>query len=143
MNINALVGGLLLLGLGYIAYQALITPKDAPAPNFLPFVPIDVRKTKVYVSPTKDASMYTERARRTAIISNPQGVYSYKGSTNGSLEWNFLTSVCVCPPRNPQVCPPPEYIADAGNATSDVCDILDGQGEDVLDFGDSGANVCD
>lgn len=143
MNINALVGGLLLLGLGYMAYQALTVPVDAPAPNFLPFVPIDVRKTKVYVSPTKDASMYTERARRTAIISNPRGVYGSKDSTNGSLEWNFLTSVCVCPARNPIVCPPPEFIADAGNATSEVCDILDGQGTDVLDFGDSGANVCD
>ncbi len=143
MNINVLVMGILALILSGYAWKAYTTPVDAPAPNFLPFVPIDVRKTKIYVSPTKDASMYTERARRTAIISNPQGVYSYKGSTNGSLEWNFLTSVCVCPPRNPQVCPPPEYIADAGNATSDVCDILDGSGTEVLDFGDSGANVCD
>lgn len=143
MNINVLVMGILALILSGYAWKAYMTPVDAPAPNFLPFVPIDVRKTKVYVSPTKDASMYTERARRTAIISNPQGVYSYKGSTNGSLEWNFLTSVCVCPPRNQQVCPPPEYIADAGNATSDVCDILDGSGTEVLDFGDSGANVCD
>jgi hypothetical protein len=143
MNINVLVMGILALILSGYAWKAYMTPVDAPAPNFLPFVPIDVRKTKVYVSPTKDASMYTERTRRTAIIGNPQGVYSYKGSTNGSLEWNFLTSVCVCPPRNQKVCPAPEYIADAGNATSDVCDILDGSGTEVLDFGDSGANVCD
>ena len=141
MNINVLVLGLLALLLGSYAWKAYSVPPDAPTPNFLPFVPIDVRKTKVYVSPTKDASMYTERTRRTAIISNPRGVYSYKDSTNGSLEWNFLTSVCVCPSRI--VCPPPEFIADAGNATSEVCDIIDGSGADVLDFGDSGANVCD
>ena len=141
MNINVLVLGLLALLLGSYAWKAYSVPPDAPTPNFLPFLPIDDRKTKVYVSPTKDASMYTERARRTAIISNPRGVYSYKDSTNGSLEWNFLTSVCVCPSRI--VCPPPEFIADAGNATSEVCDIIDGSGTDVLDFGDSGANVCD
>lgn len=141
MNINVLVLGLLALLLGSYAWKAYQTPVDAPEQHFLPFVPIDVRKTKVYVSPTKDASMYTERTRRTAIIRNPQGVYGSKDSTNGSLEWNFLTSVCVCPSRI--VCPPPEFIADAGNATSEVCDIIDGSGADVLDFGDSGANVCD
>ena len=143
MNINVLVVGLLALLLGSYAWKAWSAGPDTPEHHFLPFVPIDVRKTKVYVSPTKDASMYTERARRTAIISNPQGVYGSKDSTNGSLEWNFLTSVCVCPPRNLQVCPPPEYIADAGQSSSEVCDILDGSGTDVLDFGDSGANVCD
>jgi hypothetical protein len=143
MDINILVLGLMALLLGSYAWKAWTTPTDAPPPNFLPFVPIDVRKTKVYVSATKDASMYTERARREAVIRNPQGVYSYKGSTNGSLEWNFLTSVCVCPDRTAKVCPAPEFVADGGNATSDVCDVIDGSGEDVLDFGDSAANVCD
>lgn len=144
MDINILVLGLMALLLGSYAWKAWTTPKDAPPPNLLPFVPIDVRKTKVYVSPSKDASMYTERARRTAIIRNPTGVYSYKGSTNGSLEWNFLTSVCVCPDRKSQdICPAPEFVADGGNATSDVCDVIDGSGTEVLDFGDSAANVCD
>lgn len=87
--------------------------------------------------------MYTERMRRTAIISNPDLVVGNKSSTNGSLEWNFLTGICVCPPRTKFVCPPPEYIADGGNVDSEVCDIIDGSGAEVLDFGDSGPNVCD
>ena len=143
MNINYIAVGLMALVIGMYTWKAYLHKDDSPTQHFLPFVPIDVRRNKVYVSMTKDASMFTERARRTAIIGNPNGVYGDKGSTNGSLEWNFLTSICVCPPRNPIVCPAPEYIADGGVATSEVCDIIDGDGSDVLDFGDSGTNVCD
>jgi hypothetical protein len=142
MNINYIALGFMALFIGMYTWKAYLQKDEPMIQHFLPFTPIDVRKNKVYVSMTKDASMYTERARRTAIIGNPNGVYGYKGSTNGSLEWNFLTSICVCPPRN-VVCPAPEYIADGGNANSEVCDILDGDGSDILDFGDSGANVCD
>ncbi len=141
MNINVLVMALLATIIGMYTWKAYLHKGDSP-PNQLPWVPIDANKPRSFVNKTSDAGLYIERVRRTAIIGNPSGAVSYKGSTNGSLEWNFLTSVCVCPPRY-AVCPAPEYIADAGNATSDVCDILDGEGTEVLDFGDSGANVCD
>lgn len=142
MNINVLVGTLLLVIVGLVSWKAYLHQNDPP-PSQLPWVPIDVNKPRSFVNQTRDAGMFIERVRRTAIIGNPSGSVSYKGSTNGSLEWNFLTSICVCPPRNLEPCPAPEYIADAGNADSEVCDILDGNGSDVLDFGDSGANVCD
>ncbi len=127
--------------IGLYTWKAYLHQNDPP-PSQLPWVPIDANKPRSFVNKTNDAGMYIERVRRVAIIGNPSGNVGYKGSTNGSLEWNFLTSICVCPPRK-QVCPAPEYIADAGNADSEVCDILDGNGTDVLDFGDSGANVCD
>lgn len=147
MNINYLFGGLLLAALGYFVAQAYFYA-DAPPPSALPWVPIDVRKTKVYVSQTRDAGMYTERSRRVAVIGNRQGSFGYKGSDNGYLD-AFLTAICVCPVAPPvPICPPaPNVVWDGGNASSDICDIVDGgnaQSEyDVVDFGNAGTNVCD
>lgn len=141
MGLNAIALGLLALAILLHVYS--VSQSEPKAPTELPWVPIQAGKTRSFHSQTRDASMYTERMRRTAIISNPDLVVGNKSSGNGSLEWNFLTGICVCPPRKQVVCPPPEYIADAGNATSDVCDIIDGSGSEVLDFGDSSANVCD
>jgi hypothetical protein len=145
MNINAIVMGLMALMLGAFAWKAWTMPSDAHMHHFLPFVPIDVRKTKVYVSQTRDAGMFTERQRRVAVIGNRQGTFSYKDSTNGYLEY-ALTALCVCPPKD--VCPPaPNVIWDGGNATSEVCDIVDGGNAyteaDTVDFGNAQANVCD
>jgi hypothetical protein len=80
-----------------------------------------------------------------AVIGNRQGTFSYKDSTNGYLEY-ALTALCVCPPKD--VCPPaPNVIWDGGNATSEVCDIVDGGNAyteaDTVDFGNAQANVCD
>ena len=141
MGLNAIALGLLALAILLHVYS--VYSSEPKAPTELPWVPIQAGKQRSFHSQTRDASMYTERMRRTAIISNPDLVVGNKSSGNGSLEWNFLTGICVCPPRKRPVCPPPEYIADAGNATSDVCDIIDGSGSEVLDFGDSSANVCD
>jgi hypothetical protein len=145
MNINAIVMGLMALMVGAFAWKMWTMPSDAHMHNFLPFVPIDVRKTKVYVSQTRDAGMFTERQRRVAVIGNRQGTFSYKDSTNGYLEY-ALTALCVCPPKN--VCPPaPNVIWDGGNATSEVCDIVDGGNAmteaEAVDFGNAQANVCD
>jgi hypothetical protein len=143
MNINAIVMGLMALLLGTFAWKAWTMPSDVH--HFLPFVPIDVRKTKVYVSQTRDAGMFTERQRRVAVIGNRQGTFSYMGSTNGYLEY-ALTALCVCPPKD--VCPPaPNVIWDGGNATSEVCDIVDGGNAmteaEAVDFGNALTNVCD
>ena len=141
MNINVLV--VLLLGslIGFLSWKSFLR-KDDNSPSQLPWVPIDANKPRSFVNKTNDAGMFTERARRVAIIGNPRGVYSYKGSTNGSLEWNFLTSVCVCPPR--KVCPDDRFfMEDGGDANDEICDYLDGNGDDIFDSGGAGPNVCD
>jgi hypothetical protein len=140
MGINAIILALLTAAIAVHAmyvYQSQETPPDK-----LPWTPIESGKTRSFHSQTRDASMYTERARRVAIISNPRISPLDKSSTNGSLEANFLSGI-IFRREPPKICPPPEYVADGGGAGSDVCDILDGSGTDVLDFGDSGANVCD
>ena len=143
MNINAAVLWVMVAIVGLYSWRAYLH-QDEPPPSLLPWVPIDVRKTKVYVSQTKDAGMYTEFQRRTAIIGNPSRGVSYKDSTNGSLEFG-LTGICVCPPR--QVCGPPEpVIWSNGDADDAICDNVDAGGAfggyDTIDFGGAAGNVC-
>ncbi len=146
MNINILVMGILTLILGGYAWKAYMTPVDAPSPHFLPFVPLDVRKNKVYVSQTKDAGMFIERQRRVAIIGNSSRLVGYKGADNGSLEFG-LTGICICPPK--QVCPaePDPVIWDANGADPEICDIVDAGGAfggyEEVDFGGAADNVCE
>lgn len=144
MNINAAVLWVMVAIVGLYSWRAYLH-QDEPPLSLLPWVPIDVRKTKVYVSQTKDAGMYTEFQRRTAIIGNPSRGVSYKDSTNGSLEFG-LTGICVCPPR--QVCGPPEpVIWSNGDADDTICDGVDAGGAfggyDVIDFGGAAGNVCE
>ena len=137
---------ILALILGGYAWKAWGVTSDMPEPNFLPFVPLDVRKNKVYVSQTKDAGMFIERQRRVAIIGNQSRLVGYKGFDNGSLEFG-LTGICVCPPK--QVCPaePEPVIWSNGDADDQICDDVDAGGAfgmyDVVDFGGADANVCD
>ena len=140
MGLNAIAIGLIALVALYHAYT-LYMNRDAPPPSPLP-VPVQTHKSRSFHSQTRDAGLFTEGVRRKAIIGNPTLKVGHKGSTNGSLEWNFLTGLCSGCVRGTFCALPPEYIADAGNATSEVCDILDGSGEEILDFGDSGTNVC-
>jgi len=145
MNINAIVMGLMALMVGAFAWKMWTMPSDAHMHHFLPFVPIDVRKTKVYVSQTRDAGMFTERQRRVAIIGNSSRLVSYKDSTNGSLEFG-LTGICVCPPKS--VCPaePEPVIWSNGDADDVICDNVDAGGAfglyEEIDFGGAAGNVC-
>lgn len=98
-TINSLFIGILFLiiGTGVTSYW-LTTPDPYEAPiGSLP-VPVQVGRNKIIVSKTGDASMATEYKRRRAIIgSNVCGItpkFSYSGSTNGSLESYFLSSMC-------------------------------------------------
>lgn len=141
MNINTLVVGLLSVAI-LLHVSNVYFSYGGPPPSELPWVPIQVGKARSFVNQTSDASMATEALRRTAIIRNPNAIFGYKGSTNGSLEWNFLTGICICPDRGFR-CPENPIILDAGDAGDEVCDILDGEGTDVLDFGNSHTNVCD
>ena len=145
MSLNLIALGLMVVFVGYHAVQAYLSPKDPDKP-MLPWVPIDVRRTKHYVSQTRDAGMYIERQRRVAIIGNQPLSPSYKGSTNGSLEY-YLTGICVCPPK--QVCPPEPspVIWSDGDADDVICDNVDAGGAfgmyDIIDFGGAAGNVCD
>jgi hypothetical protein len=147
MNINVIVLALLGTIIGFCTWKSFFRINDE-TPTQLPWVPIDVNKPRSFVSTTRDAGMFTERARRIAIISNPSGSVSYKGSTNGSLEWNFLTSICVCPARKGDICPPdPNVIWSNGDADDEICDNVDAGGAfgmyDTIDFGGAGGNDCD
>jgi hypothetical protein len=140
MGINAIVLALLTIALAVHAmyvYRSQETPPDK-----LPWVPIQAGKTRSFHSQTRDASMYTERTRRTAIISNPDLVVGNKSSTNGSLEWNFLTGICVCPPRKRKICPTIFEVSDGQYVDADSCNVLDGMGTDILDLGDAFTDTC-
>jgi hypothetical protein len=147
MSLNLIALGLMVVFVGYHAVQAYLSPKDPDKP-ILPWVPIDVRRTKHYVSQTRDAGMYIERQRRVAIIGNKPLYPSYKGSTNGSLEY-YLTGICVCPIAPVPVCPPdPEKVIwSDGDADDAICDSVDAGGAfgmyDAIDFGGAAGNVCD
>lgn len=143
MNINAAVAWILAAVIGLYAWRAFLHQEDPP-PSGLPWVPIDVRKTKVYVSQTKDAGMFVELQRRLAILQNKPLVPSYKGSDNGSLEYG-LTGLCVCPAG--VICgPPAPVIWSNGDADDEICDVVDAGGAggmyDVVDFGGAAGNVC-
>lgn len=147
MNINVIFGGMLVVALSLLITNAFFN-MDKPPPSELPWVPIDVRKSRSFHSQTRDAGLYIEAQRRRAIISNPDLKVGYKGSTNGSLEWNFLTGICVCPPRGKPICPTDNpAIWDANGADGEICDIVDGGAADgiydVIDLGGAEANVCD
>jgi len=144
MNINVIVLGLLFTVLGFYSWRAYLHQNDAP-PSFLPWVPIQVGKERSFVNQTKDAGMFIERTRRTAIISNPSTFFSYKASTNGYLE-HGLSGICVCPPK--PICPvEPNVIWSDGDADDEICDIIDSGGAfgmyDAVDFGGAAGNDCD
>jgi len=144
MNINVIVLGLLLTVLGLYSWKAYSQPIES-VPTFLPWVPIQVGKQRSFVNQTRDAGMSIERTRRTAIISNQSSTFSYKGSTNGYLEYG-LSGICICPPK--PICPvAPNVIFSNGDADDDICDIIDSGGAfggyDVIDFGGAAGNDCD
>ena len=144
MNINVIVLGLLFTVIGLYSWRAYLHQDDAP-PSFLPWVPIQVGKERSFVNQTRDAGMFIERTRRTAIISNQPSIFSYKGSTNGYLEYG-LSGICVCPPK--PICPvAPNVVWSDGDADDEICDIVDAGGAfgmyDAVDFGGAAGNDCD
>jgi hypothetical protein len=130
-----------ILGYGIIAYYLQKSdPYEIPI-GTLP-VPIQVGKNKIIVSKTGDASMSTEYKRRRAIIgSNSCGItpkFSHQGSTNGSLETYFLSS--MCPTFIKDVLPIFIINAfDGGNTDSNFSDILDGN--EPHEFTVDGGNI--
>ena len=147
LNINTLLIAVLVLILGSGIFNYYFQAKDpyAPPTGMLP-VPIEVGKSKIYVSKTGDASMATETKRRRTIIgSNSCALYpkfGYKDSTNGSLETYFISGLC---PTFNKVQPPISVIYDGGDAYDEFTTILDGNAEDgyvTLDLGNAYTTVC-
>ena len=132
LTINTLFLSLLGLFISYNVLKYYTTPTDVYQPPIgaLP-VPIEVGKSKVYVSKERDASMATEARRRRAIIgSNGCAVrpkFGYSGSTNGSLETFFISGLC------------PTFVKDGFNAICTLYDAGDAttEGQCVLDGGDA------
>ena len=141
MDINLFVIGLLTAVIGLYSWKAYLHMDDAP-PSKLPWVPIDVNKHRSFVNQTRDAGMFVERQRRSAILSNQSHAFSNKSSTNGYLEYS-LTGILVGDPPAP--CPIPYNVV--WSADGDVCEIVDSGGAfgmyDAIDFGGAAGNDCD
>lgn len=148
MNINVIVVALLTAILGLYSWKAFFH-KGEPPPSQLPWVPIDANKHRSFVNKTSDAGLYVERVRRAAIIRNPDPVFSFKGSTNGSLEYYFISSVLTDGRPAQPVCPsdPIPVIWSSGDADDEICDNVDAGGAfggyDAVDGGGAGGNDCD
>jgi hypothetical protein len=140
MGLNAIALGLLALVVLYHSYTLFLN-REAPPPSPLP-VPVQTHKSRSFHSQTRDAGLFTEGVRRRAIIGNPDLVVGYKGSTNGSLEWNFLTGICAGSCTYPRKCPTIYDTTDAGYVGADSCNVLDGMGQDVLDLGGAWGEGC-
>jgi hypothetical protein len=144
-TINTLFIGILFLIIGSGVSSYLLTktdPYEVPTGAFP--APIQVGRNKIIVSKTGDASMRTEYTRRRTIVgsnSGPIKKFGFSGSTNGSLETFFLSSIWPTGvPYFPDVC---TSVFDGGNAESEFCYILDGNGDSILvDGGYADTNVC-
>jgi hypothetical protein len=149
MNINLTALLVLVAALLTHSAYAYFSLQVAPNPTDLPWVPIDVSKSRSFVNQTKDAGMFIERTRRTAIIGSvqcsPSRTFWHKGFTNGVLE-SSLTG--ICPVQKRDVCPPaPNVIWSDGDADDEICDGVDAGGAfggyEAVDFGGAGRNDCD
>lgn len=136
-----------------LAYAFYSIPA-APVKPSLPFMlaPQQVGRTKHIQSKSGDASMFTEKSRRRAIIHAMAGKRDTIketrvsiGSTNGSLEAYFLTSIINNPiPTVSDVVEKICYsIFDAGGVESEYCEVVDGEdGEEEYDAGNANTLVC-
>ena len=149
MNINLTALLVLVAALLTHSAYAYFSLQVTPNPTDLPWVPIDVSKSRSFVNQTKDAGMFTERSRRVAIIGSvqcsPSRSFWQKGFTNGVVE-SSLTGICFV--QKGDVCPPaPNVIWSDGDADDEICDGVDAGGAfggyEAVDFGGAGRNDCD
>jgi hypothetical protein len=143
MNINYVLISVMVIAVGIHLTHAYFS-LDKPPPSQLPWVPISVGKQRSFHSQTRDAGLYTQTARRLAVINGScgrSGGMKDKSSTNGSLEYYFLSA--LCPARPNVVCPPyiPE-VEDGGNANTESCVVFDENSGDLVDFGNADTNIC-
>jgi len=137
----------------YTSYQHSKLPvldQVPDVPGFL--VPISTGKERVTSGGNRDASMYTQRVRRKAIVDGfwasgrvMKETTHTKGFTTGVVEVYELSDVCVriCK-KVEEVC---ASILDGGNARSEYCAAYTGgdatsEYTNSLDGGNAGTNIC-
>ena len=131
-----------------LVYQSHLNAPVAPEIRTFP-PPISTGKERSFSS-GRDASMYTQQVRRQAIVNAHYGSPNLvlresnhtSGFTNGVLEIYSITGICqrVCAAVVEAVCSP---VLDGGNADTENCEVLDGNGGAVvLDAGNSQTVVC-
>jgi len=127
-----------------LVYQSHLNAPLAPEIRTFP-PPLAVGKERSFSS-GRDASMFTQQVRRQAIVNAHYGSPKLilresnhtSGFTNGVVEIYSITGLCqrVCA----AVCSP---ILEGGNADTENCEVLDGNGGAVvLDAGTSQTVVC-
>jgi hypothetical protein len=122
--------------IGLNSWRAYLHQDDV-MPTKLPWVPIQVGKQRSFVNQQRDAGMFIEKVRRSAILTNQSHLFSHKDSTNGYLEYG-LTSILVGAPK-PVV--EADTVWDGGDADDQISDIVDGGNAfslfDAIDFGNA------
>lgn len=122
--------------IGLNSWRAYLHQDDV-MPTKLPWVPIQVGKQRSFVNQQRDAGMFIEKVRRSAILTNQSHLFSHKDSTNGYLEYG-LTSILVGAPK-PVV--EADTVWDDGDANDEIPDIVDGGNAfsmfDAIDFGNA------
>lgn len=147
LSLNFIGSALLAVVIANLFISAAANVPQAPELHYMT-PPISVGKQRSFSSGNSDASMFIQQQRRRAIVNAHYGSPHYvlregthtSGFTNGVLELS-LTAVCekICAAAA-AVCEP---ILDGGNATTEYCEVLDGNGGDVvLDGGNVQTVVC-
>ncbi len=148
MNINFIASALMALVMMNLVYQSHLNAPLAPQVHTFP-PPLSVGKERSFSS-GRDASMFTQQVRRQAIVNSHYASPNLilresnhtSGFTNGVLEIYSITGICqrVCAAFVEAVCNP---VLDGGNADTENCEVLDGNGGSVvLDGGTSQTVVC-
>jgi hypothetical protein len=146
LSLNFIGSALLAVILANLFISAAANAPQAPEIHIMP-APIATGKERSFSS-GRDASMFTQQVRRRAVVNGFHGSPGYvlregthtSGFTNGVLELS-LTGVCekICA-SVVAVCNP---ILDGGKSTDEFCEVLDGNGGDVvLDGGNAQTVVC-
>jgi hypothetical protein len=146
--INLIASALMALLMMNLVYQSHLNAPLAPNVRSFP-PPLSVGKERSFSS-GRDASMFTQQVRRQAVVNahyaSPNLILRESnhttGFTNGVLEIYSITSICqrVCAAVVEAVCNP---VLDGGNADTENCQVLDGNGGSVvLDGGTSQTVVC-
>ena len=146
--INFIASALMALVMMNLVYQSHLNAPLPPQIHTFP-PPLSVGKERSFSS-GRDASMYTQQVRRQVVVNthyaSPNLILRESnhtsGFTNGVLEIYSITSICqrVCAAVVDAVCNP---VLDGGNADTENCQVLDGNGGTVmLDGGTSQTVVC-
>uniref|UniRef100_A0A6C0AKH2 Uncharacterized protein n=1 Tax=viral metagenome TaxID=1070528 RepID=A0A6C0AKH2_9ZZZZ len=149
LSLNFIGSALLAVIVANLFISASANAPQVPEMHYMA-PPISVGKERSFSS-GRDASMFTQQVRRQAVVNAHYGSPGYvlregvhtSGFTNGVLELS-LTGVCekICAAAAAvvAVCEP---ILDGGNAATEDCTVLDGNGGGVvLDAGNAQTVVC-